>query len=306
MSIAAVRSSRQKRKTIKMTRGDRIFNIVNIILMIGICFIFVYPMFYVLSRSVMTDADCVAHPLAMFPQSIDLSGYQYVFAPHSSIITTYLTTIKRTVIGTLCNLGATSLLSYVLAKRKYPLRLPLTFMLAFTMWFEAGLIPTFLMNQTLSLNNNFWVFILPTLISPWNCIILRNFIMELPSELEESAKIDGANEGQILLQIVLPLCKASLATVGLFYAVGHWNSWFDSMLYMTDRKDWCLQYVLRQIIASANMSDLVAQSADAAANPPTEMVRMACTVAATVPILCVYPFLQKYFVKGVLVGSVKG
>ena len=291
---------------IKQTRRDRVFNIVNIIIMLILCFLFLYPMLYVLTRSVMSDADRVAHPLSFFPHSIDWAGYKYVFQPNSSIFATYWTTIKRTLIGTFCNLVMTSLLAYVLAKRKYPLRTALTFMLAFTMWFDAGLIPTFLLNQSYGLLNNFWVFILPTLISPWNCIILRNFIMELPAELEESAKLDGANEGQILVLIVLPLCKASLATVGLFYAVGHWNSWFDSMLYMNKRSGWCLQYVLRQIVASANMSDLMAEASDATVNPPTEMVRMAATVAATVPILCVYPFLQKYFVKGVLVGSVKG
>ena len=130
--------------------------------------------------------------------------------------------------------------------------------------------------------------------------------MTLPNSLIESAKIDGASEGTILFRIVLPLSKAALATVGLFYAVGHWNAWFDAMLYMTNNKLWTLQYILRQIVASANTSDLVAASTDASINPPTEMVRMASTVVATVPILCVYPFLQKYFVKGMLIGSIKG
>jgi putative aldouronate transport system permease protein len=254
----------------------------------------------------MTDAERVARPLSIIPQTFNWAGYKMVFAPNSNILVTYWTTIKRAVIGTGCNLVMTSLFAYVLAKRQYPFRLFLTAMLAFTMWFDAGLIPNYLLNQSLGLRNNFWVYVIPAVISPWNCIILRNFIMALPSELEESAKIDGANEGQILVCIVLPLCKASLATIGLFYAVWHWNSWFDSMLYMSDRRNWCLQYVLRQIISSANMSELMEQSADATSSPPTEMVRMACTVAATVPILCVYPFLQKYFVKGVMIGSVKG
>lgn len=294
------------RTSLRRTRGDKVFNVINILLMLLICFVFLYPILYVVSRSVMTDAERVARPLAMFPRTVDWAGYKMVFAPNSNIVVTYWTTIKRTLIGTSCNLVMSTLMAYVLAKRDYPPRLLLTALLVFTMWFDAGLIPNFLMMQSLGLSNNFWVYILPAAISPWNCIILRNFIMALPAELEESAKIDGANEGRLLVSIVLPLCKASLATVGLFYAVGHWNAWFDSMLYMTDRHDWCLQYVLRQIISSANMSDLMEQSADATVNPPTEMVRMACTVAATVPILCVYPFLQKYFVKGVLVGSVKG
>lgn len=306
MSAITARTKHGKGTAIKMTSGDRVFNIINIIIMLLLCFLFIYPMLYVLSRSLMPDAERVSRPLAMFPHSFDLSGYQMVFRPGSNILVTYCTTIKRTVIGTACNLAMTSLFAYVIAKRDYPLRKALTVLLSITMWFDAGLMPTYLLNQSYGLVNNFWVFILPSLISPWNCIIFRNFIQELPQELEESAKIDGATEGQILVWIVLPLCKASLATVGLFYAVFHWNSWFDSMIYMNDRANWCLQYVLRQIIQSANMSDLVAAGTDAATNPPTEMVRMACTVVATAPILCVYPFLQKYFVKGVLVGSVKG
>ncbi len=288
------------------TKGERTFYMLNGIGMIIICLIFLYPLLYVLSRSVMTDAERIARPLAMIPRSLDFSGYKLIFAKNSNLPITYLTTIKRAIIGTACNLLFTAMFAYVLSKKKYPLRIQLTAMLALVMWFDGGLIPTYLLYRSYGLVNSFWAYVLPWLISPWYCIIMRNFFMNIPDELEESAFIDGANDFQIFYRIYLPLSKASLATIALFYAVWHWNQWFDSMLYMTERSKWTLQYVLRQIISSANMSDLMAETTDVSAKPPSEIIRMASTVATTLPILCVYPFIQKYFVKGVLVGSVKG
>jgi len=302
----AVKKTRAGRGAIRQTRGERIFDVFNVIFMLLMCAVFVYPLLVVVSRSVMTDAERVARPLALIPQTFNWSAYQMILSKNSNLLNSYWITIERTVFGTFVNLLLTSMFAYVISRKEYPPRKTLTFMLAFTMWFEGGLIPTYLLNQSLGLVNNLLVYILPMAISPWNCLILRNFFMTLPNSLIESAKIDGASEGTILFRIVLPLSKAALATVGLFYAVGHWNAWFDAMLYMTNNKLWTLQYILRQIVASANTSDLVAASTDASINPPTEMVRMASTVVATVPILCVYPFLQKYFVKGMLIGSIKG
>lgn len=297
---------RKPQGLIRESPGEKIFNVFNVLLMLVMCALFLYPLLYVLSRSVMSDAERVARPLALIPHTYDWSGYKMVLSSNSNLLNSYWVTIKRTVVGTLINLLMTSMMAYVISRRQYSLKKGFTFLLAFTMWFDGGLIPTYLLNQSLGMVNNFWVYIIPAAISPWNCFILRNFFATLPDSLEESARIDGASEAVILFRIILPLSKAALATVGLFYAVGHWNAWFDSMLYMTNNRLWSLQYILRQIIASANTSDLVAASTDASINPPTEMVRMACTVVATVPILCVYPFLQKYFVKGMLVGSVKG
>jgi putative aldouronate transport system permease protein len=271
-----------------------------------VCALFVYPILYVASRSVMPDVERVSRPLALVPLQFDFTAYRLIFAPNSNLLLAYSTTVRRVLVGTSCNLVVTALMAYVLSKRYYPWRTFFTAMLAFTMWFDGGLIPTYFLIRSLGLVNNFWVYVLPVLLSPWNTIVMRNFFFTIPESLEESAHISGANDLQVLTMIYLPLSKASLATIGLFYAVGHWNAWFDSMLYMTNRTQWTLQYILRQIIASANVSELMEQSTDVSAKPPSEMVRMACTVAATVPIICVYPFLQKYFVKGVLIGSVKG
>lgn len=303
-SSLALNKAATKHNKIRMGKGERLFNYVNLGIMLTMCVVFLYPILYVLARSVMTDADRVAHPLTLIPSAIDWAGYKMVLTGNSNLINAYVITIARTVIGTLINLLFTSFMAYVLSRKSFSMKKAVNMLLAFTMWFDGGLIPTYLLYQSMGLGNNFWVYILPVAISPWNCFILRNFFAEIPDSLEESARIDGASEPTILFRIILPLSTASLATVGLFYAVMHWNSWYDAMLYMTNNKMWSLQYILRQIVNSANMVDLV--NADASATPPTEMVRMACTVVATVPILCVYPFLQKYFVKGMLVGAVKG
>ena len=179
-------------------------------------------------------------------------------------------------------------------------------MIVFTMWFSGGLIPSFLLNKQLGLLNNFWVYILPSLVNPFNMIIMRNFFMQIPDALEESSKLDGANDLVVFFRIYLPLSTASIATIALFYAVFHWNMWFDSMLYMNKKTMWTMQYTLRQLIESATVSDIATVGTAMDNIPPAETVRMATIVVATVPILCVYPFVQKYFVKGMLVGAIKG
>ena len=217
-----------------------------------------------------------------------------------------MTTIMRTLIGTTLNIAVTTLLAYPLSKQYYPPRKALTALIVFTMWFSGGLIPSFLLNKSLGLLNNFWVYILPSMVNAFNLIVMRNFFSQIPDSLEESAKLDGANDLRVFFSIYLPLSTAAIATITLFYAVYHWNSWFDSMLYMNRKEMWTMQYTLRQLIDSATVTDITVVGSAMDFIPPAETVRMATIVIATVPILCVYPFLQKYFVKGMLVGSVKG
>ena len=239
------------------------------------------------------------------PAEWSLEGYYYTFRMGSQLVYSYLVTILRTVIGTVLNVTFTALMAYPLSRKHYPARKVLTVLVTFTMWFSGGMVANFLLIRALNLTNNFWVYIFPHLIDPFYLIILRNFFMQIPDSLEESARIDGANDFVILFRIVLPLSLASIATISLFYAIFHWNTWWDAMLYVTkDRTLWPIQYLLQQLIASANVFDLSASSS--AVRPPAEAIRMACIVVAVIPILCVYPFVQKYFVKGVLVGSIKG
>ena len=289
----------------KGLNGDRVFKAANSVLLLIVCLIMLYPMFYVLGHSLMSDVERASNPLRLVPRALDLSGYRFVLFSGTSIGTAYKITILRTAAGTLFNVAVTALLAYPLSRKYYPGRKVLTKIVVFTMWFSGGMIPTFLLIKTLKLTNNFWVYILPGLVTPFNLIILRNFFMQLPPSLEESAKLDGANDFVVFTRIVLPLSKASIATIALFYAVTHWNSWYDSMLYVGDKSLWSLQYVLKQIISSASVTNMATASTVLENIPPAETVKMATIVVSTIPILCVYPFLQKYFVKGVLVGSIK-
>jgi putative aldouronate transport system permease protein len=287
--------------------GDRVFLIANNVFMVLVCAIMLYPILFVLGRSFMTDIERAARPLALFPKAASLSAYRFIFMRGSYIGNAYLVTIGRTVIGTGCSLFFTALCAYVLSRKEYPLRKVFTFIVVFTMWFNGGLIPNFLLIRSLHLNNNFLVYIFPVLISAWNMTIMRNFFSSISETLFESARIDGANDLVIFFRIVLPLSTASLATIGLFYAVSQWNAWFDSMMYCTDRALWTMQLFLREIIRNVQSMDLLDQTAILPmVKPPAESVQMATIVVATIPILCLYPFLQKYFVKGVMVGSLKG
>ncbi|HEY5587311.1 MAG TPA: carbohydrate ABC transporter permease [Ruminiclostridium sp.] len=291
---------------VKLSKGERVFETFNIILLVFLCLIMIYPITFVIGRSFMEETYLSMHPLAIIPQKFSLEGYAFVFNKDSYILNSYVVTIGRTIIGTLASLFFTAMLAYTLSKKNYPGRSVMTLIIVFTMWFSGGLIPYFLLIRSLGLINKFAVYIIPNLISAWNLILLRNFFMSIPIELEESAKIDGANDLGIFFKIYLPLSSAALATIGLFYAVDNWNAWFDSLMFVNNRKLWTLQLMLQQIISSTNVNSLVSPSAVLQQQIPMEIVKYACIVVATVPILCVYPFLQKYFVKGIMVGSLKG
>ena len=289
-----------------LTRGEKIFLVINNIVMVLLCAAMLYPVLFVVGRSVTPEIERALHPLRLIPSTFDWSGYKFILSSGSNIINSYMTTIMRTLIGTTLNIAVTTLLAYPLSKSYYPPRKALTALIVFTMWFSGGLIPSFLLNKSLGLLNNFWVYILPSMVNAFNLIVMRNFFSQIPDSLEESAKLDGANDLRVFFSIYLPLSTAAIATITLFYAVYHWNSWFDSMLYMNRKEMWTMQYTLRQLIDSATVTDITVVGSAMDFIPPAETVRMATIVIATVPILCVYPFLQKYFVKGMLVGSVKG
>ena len=289
-----------------ISKGEKGFLIINNIVMVLLCVIMLYPVVFVISRSVTPELERALHPLRLIPSKLDWTGYKFILSSGSNIVNSYMTTIARTLIGTSLDMIVTTLLAYPLSKKYYPPRKVITAMIVFTMWFSGGLIPSFLLNKQLGLLNNFWVYILPSLVNPFNMIIMRNFFMQIPDALEESSKLDGANDLVVFFRIYLPLSTASIATIALFYAVFHWNMWFDSMLYMNKKTMWTMQYTLRQVIESATVSDIATVGTAMDNIPPAETVRMATIVVATVPILCVYPFVQKYFVKGMLVGAIKG
>lgn len=289
------------------TKRDKAFLICNTLILILLCVVILYPVLYVIGRSFMMDAERAANPLSIIPRNPSLHAYEYIFMRGSYVLNAYGITILKTIVGTAANLLTSILLAYVLSRKNYPLNKPLTFMVVLTMWFDGGIVPNYMLMQSLHLINSFWVYILPGLVSAWNLLILRNFFMGIPNGLLESATIDGANDAQILFKVVIPTSGAAIATIGLFYAVSHWNSWFDAVMYITERKLWSMQVFLREIIRSAQVVDMVEpEAASRAQIPQAEMVQMATIVITALPIICVYPFVQKYFVKGVMVGSLKG
>ena len=290
----------------RQSKGDRAFQIGNGLFMIVICLLMIYPVIYVFGRSFMTNVERSSSPFALFPKDVSFEAYQFIFMRGSYVVNAYMVTIARTVIGSLLSLFVTSLGAFVLSRKEYPLRIPFTFMVVFTMWFNGGLIPNFLVIQGLGLTNNFLVYLFPSMISAWNLLILRNFFFSIPDTLFESARIDGASDFTLYARIAMPLSGAALATIGLFYSVWHWNAWFDALMYNSKRNLWTMQLFLREIILNVQAMDLLDYSAAVTVKPPAESVQMATIVVATIPILCLYPFLQKYFVKGVMVGSLKG
>ncbi|WP_020618339.1 carbohydrate ABC transporter permease [Paenibacillus daejeonensis] len=288
------------------TWGNRIFGAVNMLLLTLIALVTLLPFIHVLAGSLTTAAEMSAKKFILFPTTISLDAYAYIFSTNT-ILRAMLISIGVTVGGTFISMFLSSLMAYGLSRRDLDGRRTIMFMVVFTMLFNGGMIPTFLVVKELGLIDNYMALILPVAINAFNLIILRSFFQNLPEGLEESAKIDGCNDFGILFRIVLPLSMPALATISLFYAVTYWNTYIHAILYLNDSTMYPMQVVLRQIVilATGMSNESGAFDADYIA-PPEQTIKMAVIVVATVPILLVYPFLQKYFAKGALLGSIKG
>ncbi|MBD0380836.1 carbohydrate ABC transporter permease [Paenibacillus sedimenti] len=263
------------------------------------------PFLYVVAGSFASDAELTARPFFLIPQSFTLSGYEYILSS-PPLFRSLAVSMGITLVGTLVNLAFTVTMAYPLARRELMGRNTFLNMIVFTMVFSGGLIPTYLVVKELGLIDSYWALIIPGAINAFNLIVVKNFFQELPPGLEESAKIDGCNEVAILWKIVLPLSKPVLATFALFYAVGHWNNFFSALLYINDAEKWPLQVLLRQIVMLSQGAGDMSQLDPSFIKPPEQTIKMAVIVLGTLPILLVYPFVQKYFAKGVLIGSIKG
>lgn len=237
----------------------------------------------------------------LIPTEFDFSGYQKVMSD-GNFWHSYLNTMLRALIGTVCCVMVTLLTAYPLSKTNLPYRRGIMLFIVFTMYFSGGMIPKYLLIKDLHLTNNFLVYILPCLMTGFALIITRNFFMGIPSALEESAKIDGASNLQVLFKVYMPLSAPVMATIALWYCVHHWNAWMDNMLYVTKSNLYVLQYVIQTILANGQTADME-MTTDVVVH--TETMKMAALVLSLIPIVCTYPFLQKYFVKGMIVGSVK-
>ncbi|MBW7454052.1 carbohydrate ABC transporter permease [Paenibacillus sepulcri] len=291
---------------IRSSLGSRFFDLVNAGVLIVFALIAIIPFLFVLSGSFTASEELLNRGVVLFPTKLSLEGYRYIFSAET-ILRSLGVTVFITVAGTFINLFFTTLTAYPLARNEFMGRGPIMLLILFTMLFSGGMIPTFLVVKSFGMLDSFWSLLIPSAISAFNLIILRNFFQQLPDGLEESAKIDGCNDFQILFRIVLPLSLPAMATFALFYAVGHWNTFFNAILYINDNAKWPIQVWLRQIVilSQGGVGDSQNMGSDYVA-PPGEVIKMAVIVVSTVPILLVYPFLQKHFAKGVLLGSVKG
>jgi putative aldouronate transport system permease protein len=292
---------------IRESFSERVFSVFNYLVFALLSLATLFPFLNIVAKSLSSEAAVVSGIVTVYPIDFQLGTYELVLG-NKQFINSFQITILVTVVGTLSSMLMTVLSAYPLSKPNLIYRKPILLVFIFTMLFNGGLIPTYLLMQKLGLVNTLWSLFVPGLISVFNMLIVKNYFEGLPESLEESAKLDGASNVRVLFSIVLPLSMPVLATIGLFYAVMLWNSYFNAMVYITDPGLKPLQLYLKELIASTNemmkLSGEIDVNRDLNSTP--EAVQAASIIIATVPILCVYPFLQKYFVKGVLVGSVKG
>ena len=287
------------------TLGDKLFRLIRDVILLLFCVIVLYPVIYVISASFSNPLFVMKNEVVLLPKGFTLIGYEKVFS-NPDVWNSYKNTIVYTTVGTALNVILTSTGAFALSRKDFKGRNFWTFYITFTMFFSGGIIPVYLLIKQLNLYDTFWVMILPGAISAWNMIIMRTFFQSnVPMELQEAAIIDGCNDLVIFLKIALPLSMPIIAIMTLFYGVDHWNSFFGAMLYLSDRDKFPLQLILREILLQ-NISSGNVEGPAADQQIVGESIRYALIIVATVPILLVYPFIQKYFVKGVLVGAIKG
>ncbi|WNQ11863.1 carbohydrate ABC transporter permease [Paenibacillus aurantius] len=290
----------------KMTSGERLFQLVNNTLLLILCLVTLYPFLYVLFASLSEADRLVQHRgLLMYPLGFSFQAYELVFN-NPMLIRGYLNTLFYVVVGTAFNIFMTALGAYGLSRQSLMLKNPIMMMIVFTMFFGGGLIPTYLLVSELGMLNSRWALIIPSAISTYNLIIMRTAFQGISVHLEEAAKIDGANDYTILFRLILPLSLPVIAVMVLFYGVSHWNSWFTALVYLRDRDLFPLQLVLREILITSSTDAMTTDVQGMDKAGISEVIKYAMIIVSTVPILFLYPFLQKYFVKGVLIGAVKG
>lgn len=297
----------EKKKSIHETTEDTIFNIVNLILL-SIGFIVVlYPLIYILSSSFSSPQAVSSGRVVLWPVELSLRGYEEVFS-HAQVVVGFKNTIFYTIVGTCVNMVMTVLAAYPLSRKTLPGRRVLNFLFMFTMIFNGGLIPAYILNTNLGLVNTRWVMIIPMALSVYNVTIARSFFQSsIPEEMIEAAQVDGATHFRIMVQLVLPLSKSVLAVLVLYYAVGHWNQYFQAFIYLSNRDLFPLQIVLRDILILNSMNNQITDpQLMAAKQGMADLIKYSLIVISTGPFMILYPFIAKHFVQGVMIGSVKG
>lgn len=289
------------------SKTDRTFIIFNYVFLSIVALLVIYPLVFVVSASLSNPQYVISGEMWLWPKEITLDAYEKVFK-NKDIINGFVNTVKYTVVGTALNVVMTILAAYPLSRRDLKGRGVIMAFIVFTIFFSGGLIPTYLLIRDLGMLNTFWVMIIPNAVAVWNIIIMRTFFQSIPHELEESAMIDGCGNFRILWNIVLPLSFPVIAVMVLFYSVGHWNSYFQALIYLQDQDRFPLQLILRQILIQGQMDDMIQTTTESflAQQLSVEGLKYAVLIVANLPMLMLYPFLQRYFVKGVMIGSLKG
>ncbi|GIN73954.1 sugar ABC transporter permease [Bacillus sp. J14TS2] len=292
--------------SIKST-DDRIFGLINGAILTCILMIVLYPLLFVASASISNPIFVIRGEVFLFPKQITFQAYEQVFQ-HKDVWTGFTNTLLYAITGTMINLILTVLGAYPLSRKTLPGRKIIMLFLLFTMYFSGGLIPTYLVIKNLHLINTYWAMVLPGAVSVYNLIVMRTFFENIPEELHEAATIDGAKTLQILVRIVLPLSVPVLAVMVLFYGVAHWNAFFNGLIYLSDRDKYPLQLFIREILIQSQMQEMMDMESDSAASQllMAEGIKYALIMVTSLPVLLLYPLLQRYFVKGIMIGAIKG
>jgi multiple sugar transport system permease protein/putative aldouronate transport system permease protein len=288
--------------------SDKIFYTINHGIMILLLIVYLYPLVYIVAASFSNAVAVAEGRVFLWPVGFTLDGYAAVFR-NRDVVRGFINSAFYTLAGTLINLTVTMICAYPLSRRELPFRRPITLLFAFTMLFGGGMIPNYILLQRLGMLNTIWAMIIPGAMSVYNMVIARTFIeTSIPHELLEAARIDGCSDTRYFFQIVLPLSKAVLAVLALYYAIGHWNSYFNAFLYLTDRTLYPLQIILREILIanSVDTNMLMDPTTMEAMRNIRELLKFSLIVVSSLPVLCFYPVAQKYFIKGVMIGSIKG
>ena len=291
---------------IKRSLGEKIFNVFNILFLTALSLVMLYPFMYVVFASISDPMQFLQHKGIMLkPAGFSLLAYQKVFAK-AEIWQGYGNTLFYSVVGTLVNMILTITLGYGLSKKELKFAKPIMLLIVFSMYFSGGMIPTYMVVRNLGLLDSRWAIILPTAISTFNLIIMRTAFEAVPQSIEEAALIDGASHMRLLVKIIIPLTMPTIAVLILYYASAHWNAWFTSAIYLRNKSLYPLQLYLREILIINEQQDMVMASDSAEQLALGSVIKYATIIVATVPMLLVYPYLQRYFAKGVMVGAVKG
>lgn len=301
-------SHASKHTTHRLSRGDRLFYIAVDILMAALLIVVLYPLIYVVSSSFSAPNAVLNGQVVFLPVDPNVEGYRAVMQ-YPMVLDGYRNSIAYTILGTLINVSLTMMCAYGLSRKNLPLRNLFMFLFTFTMYFSGGLIPNYLLMRDLRLIDTIFAIILPGAISTYNMIIARTFIQSsIPSEMLEAARVDGCSDARYFFQMVLPLSKAILAVISLYYAVGHWNAWFDAFIYLNTREKYPLQLILREILISNQLDNSLSMDADARRKMQgmVDLMKYSLIVISSLPVMFLYPLVQKYFIKGVMIGSLKG